>query len=171
MMLEISSSPVRAVMATCPEMSVPALVMNCLAPLTTHSPSSSAARVRTLPASDPASGSVRPKAPSFAPEHRSGRSASFCSCEPKRWIGCVPSDVWAHIVMATLESTRVSSSTASAYCSVVPPAAADLLGERDAHPPELAHLGHDLVGEALLPVELLGRGRDLLHGEVADGLL
>ena len=34
----------------------------------------------------------------------------------------MPSEVWAHIVMATLESTRVSSSTASAYCSVVPPA-------------------------------------------------
>ena len=83
----------------------------------------------------------------------------------------MPSDVWAHIVMATLESTRVSSSTASAYCSVVPPAPADLLGERDPHPPELAHLGHDLVGEALLAVELLGHRRDLLHGEVADGLL
>jgi hypothetical protein len=122
MMFEVSFSPVRAVMATWPEMSVPALVMNCLAPLTTHSPSSSAARVRTLPASEPASGSVRPKAPSLAPEHRSGSSASFCASEPKRWIGCVPSDVWAHMVMATLESTRVSSSTASAYCSVVPPA-------------------------------------------------
>ena len=34
----------------------------------------------------------------------------------------MPSEVCAHIVMATLESTRVSSSTASAYCSVVPPA-------------------------------------------------
>jgi hypothetical protein len=34
----------------------------------------------------------------------------------------VPSDVCAHIVMATLESTRVSSSTAIAYCSDVPPA-------------------------------------------------
>src|SRR5438067_1810884 len=42
-------------------MSVPELVMNCLAPLTTHSPFSSSALVRVLPASDPASGSVRPK--------------------------------------------------------------------------------------------------------------
>src|ERR1700722_8837128 len=37
-------------------------------------------------------------------------------------MGCVPSDVWAHSVMATLESTRVSSSTAIAYWRVVPPA-------------------------------------------------
>ena len=34
----------------------------------------------------------------------------------------MPSDVWAHIVIATDESIRVSSSTAIAYCSVVPPA-------------------------------------------------
>ena len=83
-MFEISLSPVRAVMQTWPEMSVPALVMNCLAPLITHSPSSRTARVRTLPASDPASGSVRPKAPSRAPEHRSGSRDSFCSSEPNR---------------------------------------------------------------------------------------
>jgi hypothetical protein len=72
-MLEISPSPVRAVMQTCPEMSVPALVMNCLAPSITHSPPSKAARVRVFPASDPASGSVSPNAPSFTPAHRSGR--------------------------------------------------------------------------------------------------
>ena len=34
----------------------------------------------------------------------------------------MPSEVWAHIVIATEESTRVSSSTAIAYCSDVPPA-------------------------------------------------
>ena len=34
----------------------------------------------------------------------------------------MPSEVCAHSVMATLESTRVSSSTAIAYCSDVPPA-------------------------------------------------
>src|ERR1700743_904361 len=37
-------------------------------------------------------------------------------------MGWVPSDVCAHSVIATLESIRVSSSTAIAYCSVVPPA-------------------------------------------------
>jgi hypothetical protein len=56
--------------------------------------------------------------------------------------------------MATDESTRVSSV---------------LLRERDAHQPKLAQLRHDLVGEPLLAVELLGDRGDLLLGEVADG--
>jgi hypothetical protein len=41
MMFEISPSPVRAVIVTPPEMSVPELVMNCLAPFTSQWPSSS----------------------------------------------------------------------------------------------------------------------------------
>jgi hypothetical protein len=49
--------------------------------------------------------------------------------------------------------------------------AAVLLGERDAHEPELAELRDDLVREALLAIELLGHRRDLVAGEVADGLL
>ncbi len=65
-------SPVTAVIATCPLISVPALVMNCLAPLTTQPSSSRTARVFTFPASLPASGSVRPNAPSLRPAHRSG---------------------------------------------------------------------------------------------------
>ncbi len=68
---------------TKPEMSVPALVMNCLAPFTTHSPSSSFAVVRVLPASEPASGSVRPKEPSLWPAHSSGSHSCFCSSVPK----------------------------------------------------------------------------------------
>ena len=88
--------------------------MNCLAPFTTHSPSSSAARVWVLPASEPASGSVSPKAASFCPLQSCGSQSSFCSSVPQRWIGIVPSEVWAAIVIATEESIRVSSSTASA---------------------------------------------------------
>ena len=49
-------------------------------------------------------------------------------------------------------------------------AAAVLLGEGDAHQPELAHLRDELVGEGLGAVELLGDRRDLLAGEVADGV-
>ena len=40
--------PVTAVIVTQPVMSVPELVMNCFAPLTTHSPSSSRAVVRDV---------------------------------------------------------------------------------------------------------------------------
>ena len=83
----------RAVIVTHPEISVPELVMNCFAPSITHSPSSSRARVRVLPASDPASGSVRPNAASLRPEQSSGSHSSFCSRLPQRWIGIVPSDV------------------------------------------------------------------------------
>ncbi len=85
-MLEISFSPfcwpVTAVIATTPEMSVPALVMNCLAPSITHSPASSLARVCVLPASEPASGSVSPKAPSRSPAHSGGSHSRFCSSLP-----------------------------------------------------------------------------------------
>ena len=58
--------------------------MNCFAPSITHSPSSSRARVRVLPASEPASGSVRPNAASLRPEQSSGSHSSFCSPLPQR---------------------------------------------------------------------------------------
>ena len=74
--------PVRAVTVTTEVMSVPELVMNALAPLTTHSSPSRTALVRVAPASEPASGSVRPKPASARPATRSGRKRSFCSSVP-----------------------------------------------------------------------------------------
>ena len=56
-----SRSPVRAVTVTSEVISEPELVMNCLAPLTTHSPSARTALVFVAPASEPAPGSVSPK--------------------------------------------------------------------------------------------------------------
>jgi hypothetical protein len=82
--LRPSPSPVTAVIETQPDMSVPELVMNCFAPSITHSPSASLAVVRTFPASDPASGSVSPKAASLRPLQRTGSHSSFCSSEPQR---------------------------------------------------------------------------------------
>ena len=150
------------------EISVPAFVMKIFAPLITHSPSCSSARVREAAASEPAPGSVRPNAASFLPEARSGSHSRFCSSVPKRKIGIVPSDVCAATVIATDESMRVSSSTAIAYESGVAASAAVLLGDRHSHQAELRELGDELVREAVLPVELLGHRRDLLLGEVAD---
>ena len=124
MMFEISrrpSSPVSAVIVTQPVISVPALVMNCLVPSITHSPPSSLAVVRVAPASVPASGSVRPKAPSRSPLASSGIHSSLCSADPYIQIGLVPRDVWAATVIATEASIRASSSIASAYESVSPP--------------------------------------------------
>ena len=104
----------RAVIVTPQVSSVPAFVMNIFEPLTIHEPSRSSAVVRVAPASEPASGSVSPNAASRRPEARSGSQRSFCSSEPNRKIGIVPSDVCAATVIATDESIRVSSSIAIA---------------------------------------------------------
>ena len=70
--------------------------------------------MRVLPASEPASGSVRPKAPSTSPAQSRGIHSSFCSSDPNAYSGHVPSEVCAATVIATLESTRPSSSIAIA---------------------------------------------------------
>src|SRR5205807_1979646 len=75
--------PVTAVTVTPAEISVPQLVMNCLAPLTTQWPSRSSARVLVAPASEPASGSVSPNAHSLRPASRSGSHFCFCAALPK----------------------------------------------------------------------------------------
>jgi len=106
-------SPVTAVTVTKPVMSVPELVMNALLPSITHSSPSSRAVVRVPPASDPAPGSVRPNAPSISPRTSCGSHCAFCSAVPKRWIGIAPSDTAASRVMATDESTRAISSSAT----------------------------------------------------------
>ena len=62
----------RAVIVTQPLISVPAFVMNILEPSITHSPFSARAVVRVAPASEPASGSVRPKAASRSPDASRG---------------------------------------------------------------------------------------------------
>ncbi len=87
MIVEISGvpfslRPVRAVTVTSEVISEPELVMNCFAPLITHSPPSSSALVLVAPASEPAPGSVRPKPASFSPATRSGSHWAFCSSVP-----------------------------------------------------------------------------------------
>ena len=82
-MFETSSSPVRAVIVTQALMSVPAFVMKIFEPFTTQLPSRSSAVVRAAPASEPASGSVSPKAASLRPEARSGSQRCRCSSSPK----------------------------------------------------------------------------------------
>lgn len=106
--------PVTAVTVTRPVMSVPELVMKHLVPLITHSSVSGSSRavVRVAPASEPPSGSVRPKAPSISPEHRRGSHSRFWASVPKRWSGIAPSETPASRVIATDESTRASSSSA-----------------------------------------------------------
>ena len=72
--------------------------------------------------------------------------------------------------MAIEWSTRASSSMAMQSVVRSPPAAAVLLGERDAEQPELAHGPHDVDREVVVAVPRLGvRARSRL-GEVADDL-
>ena len=87
-----SCSPVTAVIVTHAVMSVPALVMNILEPLTTQLPSCSSARERVAPASEPASGSVRPKAASRLPDARS-RASGVAARRCRRRIGIIPRGV------------------------------------------------------------------------------
>ena len=93
--------------------SEPELVMNCFAPLTTHSPSTSSALVRVAPASEPAPGSVRPKPAIARPATRSGSHCCFCSSVPKVRIGLMPRPTAASRVMPIDWSTRPTSSMAT----------------------------------------------------------
>ena len=105
-------SPVTAVTVTSRVISEPELVMNCFEPLITHWPSSSTAVVRVPAASEPASASVSPNAPSAWPEASSGSHSRFCASVPLRRIGIMPSPTPASRVTAMLWSARASCSTA-----------------------------------------------------------
>ena len=77
-------APVTAVTVTSEVMSVPELVMNCLAPLMIHSSPSCLAVVAVAPASEPAPGSVSPNPANARPAIRSGSHFCFCSSVPNR---------------------------------------------------------------------------------------
>src|SRR5258708_39355960 len=81
---------VKAVTVTPAGMSVPLLGMNCLEPLTIQLPLRISARVLVAPASDPASGSVRPNAHRLRPAHSYGSHRSFCAVVPESWLGAPP---------------------------------------------------------------------------------
>ena len=166
-MFEISPSPVRAVIVTHAVMSVPAFVMNIFAPSITHSPPSSFAVVRVAPASEPALGSVRPKAASFLPDARSGSHCALLLLvsevvdrqRPERVVRRDGDRDRRIDARQLLDRDRVRERVGAR--------AAVLLRDRHAHQPELGELGHQLVREAFLAVELLGDGRDLLQRELA----
>ncbi len=116
-MLEISCGPVRAVIVTHFVIAVPELVMNVFWPSITHScvSASSAARVFVLPASEPASASVRPNAPSTSPAIMGTRYSCFCASVPMEKNGDAPRLTPASSVAAIDASTRAISSIAMQY--------------------------------------------------------
>ena len=108
-----SADSVRASSVTPNDMSVPALEMNVLRPLISQPPSRRTARVRMPRASEPASGSVRPNAPSARPS-ASGRSQrSRCASVPKRYSGNEPIVTCACHAAATDWSARPICSIAA----------------------------------------------------------
>ena len=85
--------------------------IHILLPLSTQPPSVLRARVFWFAASEPVSGSVRPKQPSDSPEHSFGRYACFCSSVPQRRIEEQTSEVWTEMTVRIAESCRPISST------------------------------------------------------------
>ena len=145
---EISSSPVRAVMQTTPEMSVPALVMNCLAPSITHSPPSrrrARARVAGIgarlglgqPERAEALAGAQPRQP--LPLLLLG-AEQVDRLRAERGVRAQRDRDRGVDARQLLDRERVGERVGAA--------AAVLLGERDAHQAQLAELAHDLVREA-----------------------
>jgi len=88
--------------------------IHCFWPVIRQPPSSRCARVDRFAASEPVSGSVRPKQPIASPVHRPGSSRCFCSSDPQRAIAEPTSDVLTETTVRTEESARPISSTISA---------------------------------------------------------
>ena len=88
--------------------------MNCFVPLSTHPPSARRARVRSAEASEPASGSVRQKAPIMDPAAMGLRKRSFCSGEPKRRMGAQPTELCTLMTVETAPLPAAISSSAVA---------------------------------------------------------
>ena len=102
---------------------MPALVIQFLVPLSTHSSPSWTAVVRIEAGSEPASGSERAKAGESSPVAQRGRKRSFCSSLPKSWIGSVPRS-WTMRISEEEAQTLAISSVAIESISVpvpVPP--------------------------------------------------
>ena len=145
-----SSDGVRASSVTPNDMSVPALEMNVFRPLISQPPSRRSARVRMPRASEPASGSVRPNAPSARPS-ASGRSQrSRCSSLPNRKSGSDPIVTWACQAAATDWSARPICSMAATKPTVDIPMPPHSSGISMPSRPSCAHLPQQ-VGRADAP--------------------
>jgi hypothetical protein len=66
-----------------------------------------------LAASEPVSGSVRPKQPRISPEHSRGSQRCFCSSVPQCSIGLETSDVMTETTVRAEETARPMASTIS----------------------------------------------------------
>ena len=163
------SSPVTAVMQTSPEMSVPALVMNCLAPSITHSPSSQARARARVAGVGARLGLGQPERPEHLARAQPRQpllllllvAEQVDRLRAERGVRAQRDRDRGVHARELLDGERVGERVAAA--------AAVLLREGDPHQVERAELRDDLVRERLRAVELLGDGRDLALGEFAHG--
>ena len=126
--------------------------------------------MRTLPASEPASGSVRPNAASRLPGAELRQPLLLLLVgppevdrhRPERGVGGHRDRDRGVDPGQLLDRERVGERVARRRRRTPP--------GRDAHQPELAHLRDELVGEGLGRGRAPRRGRDLVAGEVADGV-
>ncbi len=85
--------------------------IHCFWPVMRQPPSIFSARVLRFAASEPVSGSVRPKQPSASPEQMPAISSFFCSSVPNLAITEPTSDVFTDTTVRAEESARPISST------------------------------------------------------------
>ena len=175
MIVDTSSSPVRAVIVTHALMSVPALVMNIFEPLTIQLPSRSSAR-RAGRAGVGACAGLGQAERGESPSRREPRQPLLLLLlgaeevdrhRPERGVRGDGDRHGRVDARQLLDRDRVRERVRAG--------AAVLLRDRHAHQPELGQLRDQLVREASLAVELLGdrrdpRLRELPHG-AADELL
>src|SRR3954463_15008024 len=110
------------------------MLIHCLPPVILQPSPVFSARVLRWAASEPVSGSVRPKQPRISPLHRRGSHSCFCSSVPQRWIEEQTSDVCTDTTVRADESPRPISSPISAYVresSPRPPYSSDTIGPGD----------------------------------------
>ena len=126
--------------------------------------------MRVAPASEPASASVSPNAPSTSPAIIGTRYSCFCV------LGAAVEERGRAEADAGFERDRHRRVDArdlldrDAVREVVGAAAAVLLGERQPEQTELAHRAHGVDGKHVVAVPGRGVRRDLALGEVAhDG--
>ena len=101
-----------------------------------------------------------------ARERRDELAASAPRCRTAA-IGSVAALVCTATVTPIPASAREISSSTSMYETKSAPAPPQLLGDADAHEPQLGELGDELVREAVLAVPRGGVRRDLGVGELA----
>ena len=160
--------PVTAVTVTSEVMSVPELVMNCLLPLMIHSPSSSRAVVRVPPASEPAPGLGEPETGQRAAGHQFRQPLLLLL------LGAEPVDRHRAETHPGLQRDRHRLVDLAEFLErqgqreVVAAHAAVLLRERQPEQSHLAHLGDDLVREAVLLIVFGRHRRDDGAREVGD---